>query len=119
MPIGPSGETTATPKPAPRIQPGRVVLRRAAVDVAGVEEDAHVEDWLTRAPELDTLKAAYDLPKAFGLAPVGRRQRVEAVRGDRELVVAPQRDAELHAAHRVQLGEERPGIAENEAGLAR
>src|SRR5580765_8164040 len=90
-------------KPRPSEQSGRVPLPSAAVYVAGVEEGADIERLADPGTGLDRERRV-GLTKGFRAGGiVSASCRVEAVRGDRELVVAPERDPVLDPPEGVEI----------------
>ena len=67
MPIGPSGEITAAPKPAPRNSRVGSHCRALRYTLPASKKVFRYIDWLIRAPA-STVNAANDLPNASGLA---------------------------------------------------
>src|SRR5438046_4394020 len=98
-------------------QAGRIELPGARPHVAGVVERRHVEHLRQPRAHLAGHREV-GLSERAGARLAAAGARVEPVRGDRELVVAAERDAVLRAAHREELIDERRG-AEHEPGAGR
>src|SRR5882762_9360241 len=98
-------------------QPGGIELAGVRPHVAGVEERGQVEHLRQPCPHLAGHREVRLAERGGGRLPVDG-VRVVAVRRDRELVVAAQGNAVLHAAHREQLVEE-GRVAEHQSGPGR
>src|SRR5438105_13838161 len=104
-PDRPQGRDDAQAQAGPAEQPRRIELAGARPHVAGVHEHVDIEH--LRQPGADLARhGEIRLPERGGRRLAVDGGPVVSVGWDRGLVVAAQRDAVLHAAHRPPLAEE-------------
>src|SRR4051794_11900842 len=98
-------------------EPGWIPLAGRAIDVARVKEGTHVKCLTDPCPGLDR-KGGVGLAEGLGArGSAAPGTRIESIRGDGELIVAPQRNPVLHASQGIQVLVEGASVTKNKPRL--